>query len=836
VALSGPKVIRRSNLIINEKNGEGGKKEKTHMNHRTRITVISSILALLIAVSPLSAFPPRFRARIDHPLCHDTGPYTIASADFDHDGTPDLATANRDAESISVLRGRGDATFHPPVYYDAGSGPHWLVIDDVDTDGEADLVVTNPTDDAITVLLGRNDGSFEQAIASPAGTGPTCALAGHLDSDGSFTPGASCKAGESPTAITTGDFDHDGNGDLAVTNQCNNNCLILHGNGDGTFTTGEQFTAGSDPISIDCGDLNEDGHTDLAVANSNECDLSICTGNGDGSFDFAISLTFPAELTGLTISPFDADTHLDLIVLGQNRLWILLGAGDGSFSEPLAYATGGTSHSIVAVDMDTDGNQDLAAASVWRDCVCTFIGSGDGTLHAAPRYHASNNPQAVASADLNGDGRADLAVANGDDPGSISILLGTPEGSFQLQGQMEPEDGPESIALSDLDGDEDQDMAYVEGLSRFLSIRLGNGDGTFGQRVRYVVGYYPRCVRMAHLNSDQVLDLAVSTWGADWPAGHIAILIGRGNGSFEPPVFYEAGEGLVSLACGDFNRDEDTDLAVSSWGTESIGILLGNGNGTFSDDRHFGIPGLPGHIVAHDFDRDGIPDLAVAYDHWFAGGGIAVLFGNGDGTFQDPATYPSWSILSSIACGDFDGDGKTDLAVADAWNWNVWIMAGNGDGSFQPGTIRYGVGDQPSCMIPVSVDENMSPDLIVTNRGSNDVSVLINSSTGGITEPTAPRSGPERNASGLIRAAPNPFRQCTTLAVGVDDPHTTSLAIYDVSGRLICTLAAGFDSPGIHTIVWNGTAVHGRKVPSGIYFSRLTWKGGHTTSKLLLLN
>ena len=161
-------------------------------------------------------------------------------------------------------------------------------------------------------------------------------------------------------------------------------------------------------------------------------------------------------------------------------------------------------------------------------------------------------------------------------------------------------------------------------------------------------------------NGDGKLDLAVI--GAD--SNDVAVLLGNGDGTFQPPVLYAAGSDLSSIVAGDFNGDGKLDLAVTDSGTNEVSILLGNGDGTFQPPITDAVGSGPDAMVAGDFNGDGKLDLAVA-----DGGSnqVSVLLGNGDGTFQAGEQLAVGFDPDGIVAGDFNSDGHLDLAVIDRY-------------------------------------------------------------------------------------------------------------------------------------------------------------------------
>ena len=156
--------------------------------------------------------------------------------------------------------------------------------------------------------------------------------------------------------------------------------------------------------------------------------------------------------------------------------------------------------------------------------------------------------------------------------------------------------------------------------------------------------------------------------------------------SFVTHEDFVSGSNPVSVAVGDFNADGVQDLALTNYNccnpssyhpeNNTVAVLLGNGDGTFQPARTFAVGTNPTSVVAGDFNGDGKLDLAVAN----AGSNtISVLLGNGDGSFQPAQTFAAGITPWSVRMGDFNNDGRLDLAVADSGSATVAVLLGNGD-------------------------------------------------------------------------------------------------------------------------------------------------------------
>lgn len=250
---------------------------------------------------------------------------------------------------------------------------------------------------------------------------------------------------------------------------------------------------------------------------------------------------------------------------------------------------------------------------------------------------------------------------------------------------------PVAIAVGDFNGDGKPDLAVAnqgDGTTTNpgnVSILLGKGDGTFQPAVEYSAGQSPNSLAIGDFNGDGKLDLAVANQGIALQAidGSVSILLGRGDGTFQAAVDYTAGKIPSSIAAGDFNGDGKPDLAVVNVASGqtatpidgNLSILLNVGDGTFQPAVDYQPCPSPVSVLLADLDHDGNLDV-IAMDQSSAGMS-GVLLGNGDGTFQLPLPFSARGH-GPFVLGDFNDDGKLDMA-----SW-AGVFLGNGDGTFQP--------------------------------------------------------------------------------------------------------------------------------------------------------
>ncbi len=286
-----------------------------------------------------------------------------------------------------------------------------------------------------------------------------------------------------------------------------------------------------------------------------------------------------------------------------------------------------------------------------------------------------------------------------------------------------------SLAIGDFNRDGKADLAITDANSGTVSILLGNGNGTFQPAVNYSTGG-ANSVATGDFNGDGKLDLAVATAGES-----VSILLGNGDGTFQVPASYSTGSGSApfSVAVGDFNRDGKLDLAVANYRGADVTVLLGNGDGTFQAPASYstGSGSAPLSVAVGDFNRDGKLDLVVGKFTCPNNpcGNLSVLLGNGDGTFQAGVDYNAGFEPTSVAVADFNNDGKLDLAVADISSAHVNILLGNGDGTFQA-SVNYNAGADPVSVAIGDLNGDGKLDLAVENIGSSYVSILLGNGDG----------------------------------------------------------------------------------------------------------
>jgi hypothetical protein len=359
------------------------------------------------------------------------------------------------------------------------------------------------------------------------------------------------------------------------------------------------------------------------------------------------------------------------------------------------------------------GTNTTFSLTVTTPATCNLV-----TFAAATHFGVGLFPFSVAVGDFNGDGKQDLAVANADSD-EVSILLGDGAGSFSAANNFGVGIGPLSVAVGDFNGDGKQDLVTANASSANVSILLGNGAGSFSAANNFGADTGPFSVAVGDFNGDGRQDLAVGNVNT----ANVSILLGDGAGSFSAANNFDAGGGAYFLAVGDFNRDGNQDLAVVDGNMAYIWILLGNGAGGFGAATHFGTGSRPDCVAVGNFNGDGKQDLAVAN---VLSNNVSILLGDGTGSFGAATNFGAGFFPYSVAVGDFNGDGKQDLVTSNYEANNVSILLGDGVGRFSAATyFAFGAGNGPSSVAVGDFNGDGEQDLAVASAHSNNVSVLL---------------------------------------------------------------------------------------------------------------
>jgi hypothetical protein len=376
------------------------------------------------------------------------------------------------------------------------------------------------------------------------------------------------------------------------------------------------------------------------------------------------------------------------------------------FFQPPSFPCNGA---IASADFNQDGKPDLACADG-----TILLGKGDGTFATGPSLSVTGN--LIATGDFNHDGKADLLVASFGST-TLSVFLGKGDGTFQSAVSTNIGASLVSVVVADLNGDAKPDVVGIVPGTAVL-VLLGKGDGTFAPGVTYLTNSVD-VASVGDFNGDGKVDIAIAAASGTSSPGPVGVLLGNGDGTFQPAITSTGVSSPVAIVAGDFNGDGKLDLAISDSATGETFTLLGTGNGSFQT------PSAPvpaaGVLDVADLNADGKLDLVIGGNPF-----VQVFLGNGDGTFAIKDSYLAGEILGvqSIVIADFNLDAKPDVATANT------ILLGNGDGSFQ-GNAAISLGNNNSVGSAVAGDFNRdgSADIAVISSNQSAVNILLNDGT-----------------------------------------------------------------------------------------------------------
>jgi Bacterial Ig-like domain (group 3)/FG-GAP-like repeat len=319
---------------------------------------MSSIVSAIVTAVPGAGFAAASGKAVG------ANPTALTTEDFNQDGKLDLAVANSQSHSVSILLGTGGGDFQAAVNYPAGANSQGVATGDFNLDGKMDLAVAAMDSADVNIMLGSGDGAFQSAVSYATGAGcasvvvadfnedgkPDLATA-NFDSDtmsmllgngnGTFQPAINSAVSllysfVQPRTITVGDFNGDGHADVTTANYGGSGVSILLGNGSGTFQApSEILLMTSIPFVIVAADLNRDGRSDLAISDNLSNSVRVLKSNPDGSFETTADIYgLPAGVQGLTVTDLNGDGNLDLAVgTAFGTIATLIGFGNGQFNQ-----------------------------------------------------------------------------------------------------------------------------------------------------------------------------------------------------------------------------------------------------------------------------------------------------------------------------------------------------------------------------------------------------------------------------------------------------------------------------------------------------------------------
>lgn len=659
------------------------------------------------------------------PLDDKTGPYMLATGDFDNDGKLDVAFPNVLSDSIGLLVGNGKGRFAAYVKFpiETGAQPRYLAVGNLNNDNILDIVTANFATNSFSVFFGIGNCTFSSQVKYSTGLN-------------SF-----------PVSLALGDFNLDSRLDIVVAAAGSSNILIFYGSENGNFTMQENYliTGDSSAMFVAVSDFNNDHHLDIALVKQVNNLLNIFLGSKNGTFELVWISTIKegSNLYSLAIGDFNNDNKSDIILPneGTGTIYLALGNGNGSFLPEFSYSIGIGSlpHSIATGNFNGDQWLDIVIADLRSGNIMILLG-----MDVVDEYHqsiystgSSAHPFSFSVGDLNHDNLLDITVSN-TAHGSIGIRIGLTDGNFEGEKiySLGSNSYPKYITIDDIDKDNLSDILIAHSRNDSITLLLGYENGSFKREEKYSTGMgsSPTLITTMDLNNDTRPDLVVVNSQID----SIGVFLAFTYPTFRLTNGISVGTNSrpQAIVLGDFNADHSIDVALVCDTISAIVVLLGNGDGTFQDKAGYltGIDSSPLSLSVGDFNDDHFLDIVVSNLH---PSNIVIFMNLGNGTFNKSMEYNigNGSSLNSIAVGHFNRDTSSDIVVADFAYGNIYILFGLGNGVFEnKTTYSLGPSTLPTAVAVTNLNQDEYLDIVVPLSGTNQVAIFLGTNDGILDE------------------------------------------------------------------------------------------------------
>lgn len=669
-------------------------------------------------------------------------PLSVRTADFNGDGKQDIVTANRDANSISVILSGDDPAFALHTDYAAGTAPTSLVVANLIGSAAPDILCVNNTSANLSLFQGNGDGTFAPAVSL-----------GLLSTS-------------APIDAAAGDLDGDGDNEIVTADSGTNSISIFKNNGAGFDAVPVILPVGNFPRAVLLVDLNKDGKLDIVVVNRNSDTVSVLLANAVG---FAAAVAVPTGENPRQAEPIDVDgdSDVDLVVTNPTgkSISILINNGAGDFSAGATINLDALPSRCDSGDFNGDGKTDLAMVMFSTvegnpalGQTTVLYGNGTGGFPTMRSYGLGGAAQDLVVADMNGDARPDIVAADAGG-NNATILAGRAGGAFASDERISTGQQPREVAPGDLDKDGDLDLVVISQTDKKVRTYKNDGAGGFSLGSEIILEGTPRGVAVGLLNADDIPDVAVSQiTGTDG----VRIFPGKGDATLlaTGATIAMAGRDPRSLAIGDVNKDGKRDIVTGDSNKDQISVLLGDGAGAFAAPTSFDCGNFPMNVNLLDTNADGNLDVVFlsrndpdsTTDQ--AEPRVVRVLGKGNGTFDTTTILrvATGADPRDLTLGDISGDGLPDAVVASASLNNAYTHIIGSNGAIQPGTARR-TGTGPRAALLPDIGANNKRD-IVTINGDNTFTVITNFGSNAFT-----MSGTYYAGNGAIDGATGDFNK-----------------------------------------------------------------------------
>jgi hypothetical protein len=338
---------------------------------------------------------------------------------------------------------------------------------------------------------------------------------------------------------------------------------------------------------------------------------------------------------------------------------------------------------VTIADVNGDGSLDIICANYgyrpgdpgapggWNNTLTVLTNSGSGIFSSNATLIVGTGPTIIVAADVNGDGKPDLISANQTD-NTLTVLTNNGSGGFGFDATLPVGSKPLGLIAADVNGDGRLDLVCANNGTNTLTVLTNNGSGIFGSNATVTVGNLPYSIAAADVNGDGKLDLIC----ANQNDNTLTVLTNNGNGIFGYNATLNVGKTPDCVVAADVNGDGKPDLISVNWFDGTMTVLTNNGSGGFGFNATLAVGKHPSTVAAADFNGDGKVDLICAntYDGGGGLGTLTVYTNNWNGGFGLNTTITTVGSVPNVWAGDFNGDGKMDLACPNFYDGTVTVL------------------------------------------------------------------------------------------------------------------------------------------------------------------
>ncbi|RCH55293.1 hypothetical protein DJ568_08910 [Mucilaginibacter hurinus] len=607
-------------------------------------------------------------------------------------------------------------SFSTKITAPTGNQPGGSAISDLDGDGKPDIVVVNRASNTVSIFQNTYKGGTRTDL----------------------------KTGINPSGVGVADLDNDGKPDIVVANEGSNTISVFRNTSTGpaitssSFAAKIDFTTGEKPVALVLADIDRDGKIDILSANAGAAGFSVIHNAIDepgsisaNSFKPKVDFFTGGNPATIAVADIDGDNAPDVITGNSNsnnlsilRNKALKGAiNDKTFASRVDFNSSGSIVHIATADINGDGKPDILAATKAQNTFSYYQSNAvkdtvtSYTFNGYNIYNLKAQPSCIGVSDFNGDGKPDVIVMNSTND-SLSVYnnynnyISAP--AIYFAGKS-----PVSAVFGDVTGDGKPDIVSVSGESNSVSV-LENGLVNSAPVITAVApssGAPGTVVTISGKNFDEILQNNVVYFGATRATvlsgfpGLLKVSVPDGA-TYQPISITNKYKGLSAYASTAFNT---TYLSKAPLVDSKFDIATGRN---------------PVGVVFSDVNSDGKPDILVSsgaensiyiYQNNITGKGAFK-----SGSFGPPVKVNTGTAPASMALADFDGNGVTDMVVANYNNSSISVYTRATEGSLFSGRVDYTVGKNPSSVVVTDLNSDGKPDIVVSNSGSSSLTVLRN--------------------------------------------------------------------------------------------------------------